>query len=89
MQVKAIYEDGRLIFEQSVRLRSKRVSVVVTLNDKDVEPDDLQKSAPLHSAKTRSLIETLRAIRGGAMTYRDDGRSDSERFAQEIREFYK
>lgn len=90
MELTATYRDGRLVFDAPVRLKRKSIPVRVMIPDDAVDlagetgkpvrdPLDAVESEAL-----RSMVRQMRQIRGRSAGYRDDGRTDAERFAEEV-----
>jgi hypothetical protein len=47
MQVHAIYEDGRLTFQQPIRLKNQRIELEVTIPDNYIEEAAKDESKPV------------------------------------------
>lgn len=86
MHVEAIYEEGRLIFKRPIRLRKGRVEVRVIVPDKEIMAEEVTTREEVSGKSTRTsrLVARLRSIRGEVFSYRDNGKSDKERFSEEL-----
>lgn len=69
MQVRAIYEDGQLTFQQPVRLKARRLVLEVTIPDDYMLDHDAE--APQHakdSSTSKGLHNEIEAITGQKST---------------------
>ena len=95
MQVQGTYyQDGRLIFHNPVKLRRYPIKVEVLIPDKEVErPESAfeidRKEVEITSPELLQMVRQIREIQSGRYTYRDDGRTDKDRFAEELEAYYK
>ncbi|MBI5017686.1 MAG: hypothetical protein HZB55_19625 [Deltaproteobacteria bacterium] len=95
MELSATYENGRLIFDTPVRFKNRRISLRISVPDDAVDVTTASQQPPTEpldsvaSESLRSLVQRMRQIRGTAAGYQDDGRTDSERFSEELDLFYR
>lgn len=95
MELTATYRDGRLVFDAPVRLKHKSFPVRVSIPDEAVDlaaQTEKPSRDPLDAVESealRSLVRRMRQIRGRSAGYRDDGRTDAERFAEEVELYYR
>jgi len=86
MQIEAIYdkEQHKLVLMQPVQLKKTRVKVMVEFPDKEVVPSGMNNIPAEPMSKIDKLLEEVRAVLGPDLGYVDDGRTDHERFAEEL-----
>ncbi len=96
MELEAIwYQDGRMKFVDPVKLRKSSVKVSVTIPDDAVEAKETvghRQAEEEVVVENPELAETLRAMQsllGEGYAYVNDGRTDRERFAEELEAYYK
>ena len=95
MDLNATYHDGRLVFDKPVRFKNRSVSVRVSVPDDALDLSTATSKAPqeplelVESESLRSMIQRLRQIRGTSAKYQHNGRTDAERFSEELELFYR
>jgi len=85
MEIKAVYDQNeeQLILPGFMRLKNRRVPVRVIIPDEEIMAADVGEVEHTGS-KTDQILAEINALLGPDYKYIDDGRTDKERFAEEI-----
>jgi hypothetical protein len=96
MEVQAIlYRDGRIKLICPAKLLKDSVEVKVLIPDDSLSvtngpvPVDREEQLEISSSKLAVMLCELGEILGDGYTYVEDGRTDKERFAEELEAYYR
>ena len=84
MQIKATLDHGQVTFEQPIKLRHDPLPILIIIADDEVVKDDDKFIESSLSPETLSLIDQLSNVLGPDYNYKDNGKTDKERFADEL-----
>ena len=84
MQIKATLAHDKVTFDQPIKFRHGPLPVLITIADDEVIADNDELIESSRSPETSQLINKLREIRGDERQYIDDGKTDNDRFADEL-----
>jgi hypothetical protein len=84
MRIKATLDRGQVIFDQPIKFRRHSLPILITVADDEVIADNNKLIELSLSPETSRLINKMREIRGEERQYLDNGKTDKERFADEL-----
>jgi hypothetical protein len=90
------YEDGRVVLKDPIRIKSYPVNVELIIPDECTEPWPVATSAQIEvesleaaNNPLREMLSEIYAVLGPLYGLPDDGKTDSEKFAEELEAFYR
>ena len=89
MKLNAIYENGRIYFDRSVRLKKKKIPVLVVVDNEavlSVEAKD-ESTRPVEG-ESSSLLQRIHDILGPDYKYVPTDKSDKELLMEALEEKY-
>jgi hypothetical protein len=96
MEIQAIcYRDGRVKLISPVRLLKDSVEVKVLIPDDSLDPAKRpvlvgrEVRLEISNSKLAAMLDEMGEILGEAYAYFEDGRADTERFADELEAYYR
>jgi hypothetical protein len=96
MEIEAIwYQDGRIKFLDSVKLRKPSVKISLTIPDDAVEAKEknrqgqTEKEVEVKNPELAEMLRGMKTLLGEGYVYVNDGRTDQERFSGELEVYYQ
>ena len=89
MNLNAIYENGRIYFDRHVRLKKKKISVIVVVNNEEVlSVDAKDEIARPVEGESSSLLRRINDTLGPDYNYVPTDKSDKEMLMEALEEKY-
>lgn len=90
------YEDGRLVLENPLRLKTYPVKVELIIPDEYTDPFSeksgegiLIPDVDIKNTQLIEMIDEIKAVLGPLYGWADDGKTDAEKFASELETTYR
>lgn len=86
MEVEAVYhkDKDRFVLSQPVQIRGERSRVTIDFPDEDILFSDVRENRVAGELETEKILKEIRAVGGFEKGYLADGKTDEERFSDEL-----